>query len=173
LVGFPDIIVELGRLESVNHQDRRRLLTAYGRYEEIPPETVINLTETGYEIIGERAEARAVDDQKTIIGLLSVEAPGITADEILDRWPPTSKIGKRRLMALLIHGADQHRWRLLGKGKRGDPYTFVRRPAMVGDPEGNAGADSIPFRDSLRGESESNPQQLDQADSSDSDSRPG
>ncbi len=153
LPGFVDVIVELRRHNAEDSHDRRRLLTAYGRFDGIPPETVIELTESGYAIIGERAEVRAADEQTIILNLLPADGLGLDAETIREQWPAEPTIGLRRLRGLLNHGAEQHKWRRRGMGVKGDPYTFTRLPAGAGD----ADADSIPIRDTPIGEPESNP----------------
>jgi archaellum biogenesis ATPase FlaH len=155
LPGFVDVIVELRRHNAEDSHDRRRLLTAYGRFDGIPPETVIELTDTGYAIIGERAEVRAADEQTIILNLLPADGRGLglDAEAIRERWPAEPTIGLRRLRGLLIQGVEQHKWKRRGMGVKGDPFTFTLLPAGAGD----ADADSIPFRDTPRGEPESNP----------------
>ncbi len=153
LPGFVDVIVELRRHSPEDPRDRRRLLRAYGRYDDITPETVIELTDTGYTIIGERAQVKAADDEATILELLPAGGVGITADELRERWPSatdgaTPLIGRRRLMGLLNFGAGHGRWRRAGMGVKGDPYTYSLDPErgrFDSDPsltEGRSGMES-------------------------------
>jgi archaellum biogenesis ATPase FlaH len=138
LPGFVDVIVELRRHSPDDSNDRRRTLRAYGRYDDIAPDTVIELTDEGYTIIGPRAEVRAADEETLILELLPPSGVGLNADEIRALWTVTPAIGRRRLMGLLNFGAAHGKWRRAGMGVKGDPFTYSRpapgAPAPGGAP---------------------------------------
>jgi hypothetical protein len=128
LPGFCDTIMELRRYDASNRKDRRRVLTAYGRYPETEEvaEVVVELGEDGYEAMGDRADVsfRALADQ--IEELLPCTAPGITYDQLMERWPGNPKPTKRRVLDALRNGAERGRWMRTGEGVKGDPYFFWR-----------------------------------------------
>jgi hypothetical protein len=128
ICGFVDIIVEMRRFQGQNRQDRKRVLTAYGRYSGTPDELVIALSEDGlsYSTHGDRREAREKDLMQSIDCLLPAGDPGMTVDEVLEGWQTEPKPGKRTLAGLLKYGADDGRWRVSGTGKKGDPFRYRR-----------------------------------------------
>src|SRR5262249_38726738 len=87
LSGFVDVIVELRRLNPGDHRDRRRVLTAISRFDETPPEAVIELTEDGYRTVGSKADARRADRLHVIGAHLPNDPPGATPEEIKAGWP--------------------------------------------------------------------------------------
>lgn len=125
LPGFVDVIVELRRHNADDAHDRRRLLTAYGRFEDIPPETVIELTDAGYVIVGDRADVREADNESTIMAMLPDGPPGLDVDDLLAAWPG-KRPGKGRLSGWLNFGANHDKWKRAGMGVKGDPYRFRR-----------------------------------------------
>jgi hypothetical protein len=127
LPGFVDCIIELRRFAPGNRDDRRRVLTAYSRFDETAPEVVIELAADGrYRTCGSSSEAKREDRLAVILGLLTADAPGLTVGEILERWPEgdyiAPKPGTRTLETDLksAHGVVRS-----GAGTRGDPYRFA------------------------------------------------
>lgn len=128
LPGFVDAIVELRRFNPQDPADTRRKLTAYGRYTEVPPEMVLDLTPQGYRVLGQPGTLRSEGLQDIIEGLLPGEPPGRTTDELLEAWPEATRPGRVHLRSVLMKGAEEERWEQHGKGVRGEPYTFMRMP---------------------------------------------
>ncbi|MEQ9097338.1 MAG: AAA family ATPase [Phycisphaerales bacterium] len=126
LPGFVDAIVELRRFNPQDPADTRRKLTAYGRYPEVPPEMVLDLTPQGYRMLGQPGTLRSEGMQQIIEGLLPGEPPGMTVEGVLEAWPEASRPSEIHLRRLLAKGTDDERWERHGKGVRGDPHTFVR-----------------------------------------------
>lgn len=126
--GFADILVELDRLNPDDNTDTRRVLIGRGRYENIPPELVIDMQIDGYTFIGERTEVGTADRRIMILEVLPEEGDGLTRDEVLNCWPSIPKPGKTRLMQELIRGASEGDWTRTGKGCKGDPYLFKNHP---------------------------------------------
>lgn len=131
LAGFVDIIVEMRRHEPENRQDRRRVLAAYSRFDETPAEAVIELTDHGYKVIGDRAEVRHGDRMVILDGLLPTGAPGLTVEEVRTAWTAEPKPGKRTIDGDLAEGCRAGRWQRTGAGKRGDPFRFRLPPGFV------------------------------------------
>lgn len=126
LPGFVDAIVELRRFNPQDAADTRRKLTAYGRYTEVPPEMVIDLTPQGYRMLGQPGTLRSEGMQQIIEGLLPGEPPGLTVEQVLERWPEATRPGLVHLRNTLNKGDAEERWERRGKGVRGDPHTFMR-----------------------------------------------
>ncbi len=126
LTGFVDVILELRRHDASSESDRRRVLKAYGRFENTPPEQVVELTDEGYRMLGARAGVHEGDAMETIGTLLSPDPPGRTLDEIRSAWPTPSAPGGTRLRTLLNRGAEQRRWTRTGTGRKNDPHRFHR-----------------------------------------------
>jgi hypothetical protein len=133
LTGFVDTIIELRRYNAGDRKDRRRVLSAYGRYEETPDETVIELTETGYVARGDKQQVQRGSTADIIAEVLTNEAPGWTWEEVKgavdaelgDEGPGP---GKGKLLEALNEGADAGRWNRAGAGVKGDPFHYWRKP---------------------------------------------
>ncbi len=126
LPGFVDVILELRRHDAGNREDRRRVLTSFSRFDETPPEVVIELGEDGYRLVGTKADARQTDRLCAIAELLPTDPPGLTGEELILTWPDTgpAKPGKRTLQLDLKAGAQSGRWMQLGSGTRNDPFRY-------------------------------------------------
>ncbi len=128
LPGFVDAIVELRRFNPQDTGDTRRKLTAFGRYSEVPPEMVIELTKEGYRTLGQPGTLRTEGMQRIIEGLLPSEPPGLTVEQVLERWPEATRPGRAHARNTLNKGAVDDLWERHGSGLRGDPHTFLRMP---------------------------------------------
>jgi hypothetical protein len=127
LPGFVDVIVEMRRVQPKDRTNRQRELTAYSRFDETPPELVIELAEdsSGYRSLGSPSDADRQSRWQIIREQLPGEIPGKTAEEVLGDWPSKApKPGKRTLELDLQQGAEAGRWSMSGAGKRGDPFRF-------------------------------------------------
>jgi len=127
LSGWVDIIVEMRRYDPGRREDCRRVLTAYSRFEETPGEIVLSFDRGhGYNAVGTKSEARADDRIAQELDLLPTAAPGLTVDELLDKWPkeglprPSSRTALSDLSGL----AQRNRIGKTGKGVRSDPHRF-------------------------------------------------
>jgi hypothetical protein len=124
---FVDMILELKRPDGgKNITDRRRLLTSFGRLEDTPNECVIELATdgSGYTICGSPQEVAQADVSDVIESLLPDKQPGLCYDELLARWPPGPKPGKKKLTDALRKGFETDRWDRDGDGKKGKPYRY-------------------------------------------------
>lgn len=135
LPGFVDTIIELRRFDKKDRSDTRRVLTTYSRFDESPPETVIELTDVGYITRGSRKEARMADRAGVLVDILPSELPGMTVSEVRKAWgdeQETDPPSERTLRTDLQAGLPKGRWRRDGAGKSRDPYTYLR---LVGGEE--------------------------------------
>jgi hypothetical protein len=125
LTGFVDTIVELRRHTPGDAKDRRRVLTAHGRYDDTPAEAVVELTDHGYALHGTKSETAAEDAVKVLLDLLPGEPPGLTQDQIRESWPGGSP-RKQTMTDALRHGTNVGFWRMDGSGHKGDPLRYWR-----------------------------------------------
>ncbi len=123
LAAFVDTIMEFRRYEPKNRQDRRRVLTGYGRYEDTPGELVIELTPDGYVAQGDRRDTGRRELSEVVVGMLP-ERPGLTIEEIRAEWPDGPPPPKDTLRDALNDGAEHGLWFRTGSGKRGDPHRY-------------------------------------------------
>jgi hypothetical protein len=129
LTAFVDIILELRRFCPENNQDRKRVLTAYGRYDETPDELVVELaTEGQYVSHGTRREKVARDLTTDIARLLPCQPPGLTDEEVMKALPDDGRPGKQKLLDSLRVGSERGDWHREGKGRRNSPFTYWIAP---------------------------------------------
>jgi hypothetical protein len=131
LMAFVDVLVEFRRFKADDRTDRRRVMSAWGRYDETPAELVVELTEHGYQEQGDRETAANAEIVAKVLSLLPSVPPGITIDEIAGEWPEDQNPRRDRLLNVLRAGAipdggGRQLWTRNGSGKRGDPYLFLR-----------------------------------------------
>jgi hypothetical protein len=127
LPGFCDVIVEMRRVRPGERGNRQRELVAYSRFDDTPPELVIELAEDGlsYEALGTSSELGRKNRARVLLGLLPKQAPGWTVEEVLSAWPDdTPKPGERTIRQDLSNGADANKWSRTGEGKSGSPYRY-------------------------------------------------
>ena len=126
LAAFPDILIEMRRMNPSDRKDRRRVLTGLSRYRETPAELVVELSadESVYAALGDRAEAGGQRRADQIEAVLPDDGAGLTPEEILEAWPEgEAPPGKRTLELALAEGAGL-RWLVAGLGKKGDPFRY-------------------------------------------------
>ncbi|HKB04039.1 MAG TPA: AAA family ATPase [Gemmataceae bacterium] len=126
LAGGVDVLLEFRRYRADDRADRRRVLTGLGRFEEVPEEIVVQLSEdgSGYTAEGDR---RAVEDNELVEAIraaLPNDSPGWTRDEIKQQAELRCKLA--RLLGLLNLGVEASLWARTGTGKKGDPWRFWR-----------------------------------------------
>lgn len=128
LPGFVDAIVELRRFNPQDASDTRRKLTAYGRYADVPPEMVVDLTPEGYRMLGQPGTLRSAGMQEIIEGLLPSEPPGMTVEQVLEAWPEATRPGRMHMRNMLNQGTEDELWERHGEGVRGKPHVYMRMP---------------------------------------------
>lgn len=136
LSGFPDLLMTMGKLDGANDDDRRRVLKVKGRFDELPPETVIELTDDGYVVIGGRHDAKATDLAEIVVGILpAADTDGMTYEQVRDAWPTDgTRPGVTALRGLLNSTTGQ--WERTGKGVKNSPhrYRLTARDSFHGTP---------------------------------------
>jgi predicted ATP-dependent serine protease len=124
-VSFVDTIIELFCTNPQVRSDRRRTLKAIGRYDDTPAELVIELTDSGYQCIGSKADATQQDRQEVIKEILAGKGWS-TDDAIRSLWidKEIPVPGKRSLQKDLNAGCESGLWQRQGKGTKGDKYRY-------------------------------------------------
>jgi hypothetical protein len=126
LPAFVDTILELRRYAASDRQDRRRVLTGYGRYDDTPPELVVELTEEGFTARGTAADVSCRELVSILLDILPDHPPGLAMKDIEESWPSKTAPAAKRLTDALHSGTETGLWQRDGEGKRGDPYRFWR-----------------------------------------------
>jgi hypothetical protein len=98
-------------------QTNRRVIKAIGRYDDTPPELVVELTDEGYRTIGTPTEASREEDASKILRALDDQPR--SPDTLAER----TGLSPTRVTHLL-RWLDQAKVRRQGAGKKGDPYTY-------------------------------------------------
>lgn len=126
LPAFVDIVIEFRRYAREERENRRRVLTTYSRYEESPPELVLELAAEGYVVVGTKGEATRADRHKVILAELLSKPPGSTAKEVRENWctDGVPKPGLRTLEGDLNFLLKEGQIKREGEGKKGSPYRF-------------------------------------------------
>lgn len=88
---------------------------------------MIELAEDGlsYLALGDKEAATKAGRSAIIEGLLPSESPGLTPDEVHDKWPGI-KPGKRTVEEDLKELLASGRCCRSGEGKRGSPYRYYK-----------------------------------------------
>lgn len=133
LPGFVDVIVELRRFAPAEKRNRRRVLTGYSRFDETPPEVVVELTSEGYEQVGTKADAGRTDRIAVIRTLLPDKPPGLTSVEIVEQWPQNGAIPKPSVKSVRRDLKEDGAVRATGKGVRGNERRFYLRTNSIPD----------------------------------------
>jgi hypothetical protein len=128
LTGAVDIILEMRRYRPDEATDRRRVLSGLGRFDEVPDEMVVELSDDGtsYTACGDKKAVAARELRDAILAVLPTEAPGLTASDVHADMPEDTRPRRGDVGKALLLGADRD-WICAGSGKRGDPYRFWRR----------------------------------------------
>ena len=149
LPGYVDTIIELRRFTKDDQDDRRRVLTAYSRFDETPRELVIELKADGYATLGTKADTNQTDRLKAIRTILPANGKAMTADAILDAWPDdVTRPSKRTLRYDLERAVTDLEIHRTGTGIKGDPHRFLqilkRGTLHESNSEGQASRESEP-----------------------------
>ena len=87
LPAYADIIVEFRRFDPSKRNDTRRVVKTYSRYEETPPELVLELTPEGYDIHGTKAQVVQQEKLTLVLDIVPIEPASYSIDKILSEWP--------------------------------------------------------------------------------------
>ena len=127
LTGFVDTIVELRRYMPSEGKDTRRVLTGCGRFEETPPEVVVQLTAKGFVAQGDRSELKREALLRAIRAVLTPEKPGWDYDTLkthLTEEMDGESPHKSRILEALESGITAGWIFQSGEGKKGDPKRY-------------------------------------------------
>jgi hypothetical protein len=121
-----DTIIEFRRYRAADPKDRKRVLNAFGRWDETPAELVVELTDQGYTAQGDRKEVNRQDLVLILRNLLPDRPPGWTDKETAENWPTETAPRHAHLAQALRHGAEMGLWTQGGAGSRGSPFRYFR-----------------------------------------------
>lgn len=124
--GAVDVVVRLARPENPARPTIRNLATL-SRFDDAPPELVIELTDEGYVLLGDEAAVAFAEARAAMLDVLPTVG-GLAMTEI------EAAIGGKRTtiqaaLAALLDTGDVVRE---GAGRKGSPYTWRRAPADPG-----------------------------------------
>jgi hypothetical protein len=128
LVGAADVVIELRRFNTDDRDDRRRVVTGYGRFDDVPTELVVTLDPdgSGYTAEGDRKAMAARELTAAILKVLPDSPPGMTGDKVHEDLDEEDRPGRGKVGAALVEGAQAGKWQSSGSGKKGDPRQFWR-----------------------------------------------
>ncbi|MCH8748510.1 DEAD/DEAH box helicase [Patescibacteria group bacterium] len=101
-------------------------------YEIKEKERSVELTDDGYQVIGEAADAREADIESAIERVLADAGEPMTVEQIIEARPVTPKVGKTKLRYMLADGVGG-RWGSSGKGVKHDPLLYFALPGGEAD----------------------------------------
>jgi hypothetical protein len=127
IAGWFDVLTDMRPYDPEADSDNRRILATRGRFAGLRDETVLEYDGGEYNIVGDRAEAKAEDHSAAIMALLPPGPEGITADELKAVYPHGPAKGK--LLGILNHGFLHGRWHRYGGAVKNDPWRFcINKP---------------------------------------------
>jgi hypothetical protein len=123
-----DSILELRRYNPGDRKDRRRVLSCDARYDDRLDEVVVELSEDGtrYSVHGDRADTACRDNVTVLLAMLPTEMPGVSASQILKKWP-AGGIRKERLFQAIHHLVETGLAVEYGSGNPHDPHRYTKR----------------------------------------------
>ena len=110
LAGFADVILELRRQKaSLDSTQRKRVLSGFGRYDAIPSEGVVELTEEGRFVSCEPGAAPGTDPLKEAIrSLLRAAGPaGLTRKQLWERLPEEGRRNEPKFREVVEAGVGE------------------------------------------------------------------
>ena len=125
--GAVDVMLELRRYKSDDLDDRRRVLSGLGRFDEIPSEVVLVLAEdgSGYTATGDKKAEAAAELRTAILDALPTDpTKGATAEDVHNDLPEGLRPRRGDVAKALQAGASTGAWHGTGTGKRNDPRRF-------------------------------------------------
>jgi hypothetical protein len=118
--GAVDIVLSLRKPEG-NAAKNRRLLQSLSRFSETPNDLLIELSDGGYVVLGERRETAIRDAKDAILKIApQCEAQAASEDELAKRADVTRTTAQRAIDELVRDGQLGR----IGKGKRGNPFRY-------------------------------------------------
>lgn len=86
LASYADILIEFSRLDGENPNDTQRVLRCFSRFEETPPEVVIDLVDGQYISRGTRAEVSKEGRLQNVLLILKDSTQPMAVSEIAEAW---------------------------------------------------------------------------------------
>jgi hypothetical protein len=118
--GAADIVLSL-RKPGGSVATNRRLLQSLSRFSETPDDLLIELTHTGYAVLGEYRETALKDAKDAIFRIAPrMEADAVALDELAKSADLTRPTAQRAIDKLVQDGQLSR----IGKGKRGNPFRY-------------------------------------------------
>jgi hypothetical protein len=127
LLGFADILLEMGYLSRPDDLDRRRRLAAYSRYNETVRHLLMELTADGrdYVVLQSGWEASVGESWQAVLNTLTTAHRKLTRQEILDKWSDDfEKPEATTLWRWLNRAVAMGQVRQEGTGRPGDPFRY-------------------------------------------------
>jgi hypothetical protein len=130
--GAVDCCLSLRKLEGQGRANMRRILYA-GRFDDIPGETVIELTETGYIALGDGAAfAESEARRKILENAPESESEAVDLKSLLEMASVKSGGTANLRVTNMLTGPTAALVRV-GCGHRGDPYRYYRNSILSND----------------------------------------
>jgi hypothetical protein len=128
LLGFVDVLLEMGWLRAPSGEDRRRRLRAWSRYDETPRQLVIELDEagTGYRALGSEEKTEQAEGYRALLRALEGAGGRLTRQEVRERWPadeplPSGVTVWRWLEQAVMRGQVVR----TGGGRKNNPFRYA------------------------------------------------
>ncbi len=125
--GAVDVVLQLAR-QATAARPTIRVLTALSRFDETPPEAVIELTDAGYVLLGDVAAVAFDEARRGILDVVPELPGGLTEAEIIEQVGGRKSSTGEALRSLVATGRVERS----GSGRRGSPYTYAMTPADSG-----------------------------------------
>jgi hypothetical protein len=118
--GAADILLNLRRPEG-NQRRTVRMLRGLSRFDSVPDELMIELTDDGYVALGDKSALVAAETREQLLDRLPADPDaGLTLDEIRDNLGAPRSTVQREVATLVEQGTVAR----TGKGRSGSPYRF-------------------------------------------------
>jgi hypothetical protein len=125
LTGHADILIEMGWCPGSEPDDRRRRLRAFARFDETPPERVIELNAAGNDYTPVPAEESFGQGWPLLDTILRAARGKRTRQEVVDAWPPGApRPGPVSVWRWLDRAVSAGRVLRDGAGTKGDPFLY-------------------------------------------------
>lgn len=118
-----DILLEFTRLEAENISSTQRVIRSYSRFDETPPELVIELLSGKFVARGTRSDVSKEAKSRNVLLILTEAKQPMTITEIVDAWDtetsgskPVARTMRRYVEGLLVDGrVKQAGTKMVGK----------------------------------------------------------
>jgi DnaB helicase-like protein/AAA domain-containing protein len=134
--GAVDVVVAVRRPEGAS-RPTLRALHAVSRFDDTPPELVVEWTGRTYAALGDSRDVALQDAKAGLFREVPAgEGHALALDDLLGRLPNTKRtVAQEAVKVLMTNGA----LRSVGAGRRGDPRRYYRPMDSAGAPAGSGG----------------------------------